>query len=114
MESIARVELGMSYTEFYSLTWYDWTGCMEQIHHIRKNRLEDHEVMYDVYRRLIAQYFNWNRGTKQEASPEDVLTLSWDKKTDTRADASDEAKLKETIALLEQRAKRRINRKRGG
>lgn len=117
MEHIARVELGMRSDEFYLLAWYDWCLWIDRIHELQRQRLYNYEIVMDLGRRLLSQYWNWNRGKKQPTSPEDFWKLSWDKeneRTDTQMSPEDQEALKETIERLERAAQKRINKRRGG
>lgn len=109
LERIARVELGMRSDEFYSCTWYDWSLWMEKIMEDRRKRLQDHELVMDLFRRSLAIYYNWHRGNNAELSPQDFWSLSYDQpvNTDTEPSPEEKLKLEETIRRLESKSKRK-------
>jgi hypothetical protein len=102
----------MSSEEFYSCTWYDWSLWMYKIHRDRKNRLEDQELLMEMFRSSLTLYYNWNRGeNNKQLEPQDFWVLSYDKpkSTDTEPTEEEKAKLIETIRRLE-----KLNKKKRG
>lgn len=105
----------MESEKFFSLAWYDWCLWMERIKKLQQDRLHDHEVIMDLGRRLLSQYWNWNRGNKGTAEPADFWKLSWDPEvTDTKADPDEEERIKRSIQRAELIAQKRFKRKGGG
>jgi hypothetical protein len=110
MEYIARIELGLTSEVFYSSTWYDWSLWMHKIHHDRKKRNEDHEVIIEMFRTSLSFYYNCNKGSENpEISREDFWRLSYDKpKEEVEVALSEEEKaekLSEAVKRLESKSK---------
>lgn len=108
----------MDSTTFYLLAWYDWCLWMDRIRELQRQRMHDNEVMMDLGRRLLSQYWNWNRGkTGHPTEPKDFWRLSWDRDeeiSNTQVKPEDDERTKETISRLERVAQERIKKKRGG
>lgn len=109
MEYLARVELGMSSKEFYDCPWYEWGLWFERINELRRKRLEDQELLIEMFRSTLCRYYNWNRGNNPEISPQDFWRLSYDDQTHTDHEPTEEEKLRlsETISRLESKSKRK-------
>lgn len=103
----------MSMEDFYSCTWYDWSLWMNKINNDRRKRLEDHEVIKEMFRSSLSLYYNWNRGDKSAPlTPQDFWPLSYDPaNTDTTPEDGDMDNIEETIKRLESKSK---NKKRSG
>lgn len=109
MAIIARQKLGMTLDDFYDCTWYDWGLWTERIVELALQRRQDQELLMEMFRTSWTRYFNWNRGDNPAVSPEDFLSLSYDKpRTDTVATPED--KMKIVRDLEEQVKQRRLRR----
>jgi hypothetical protein len=107
MELLARKELGMGLTDFYNCTWYDWSLWLERIKELRERRLQDHELIQDMFRRSLSIYYNWNKGkSNPPVNPEDFWRLSYDKVTDTQSTMTQE-ELQSIVRKLESKSRRK-------
>lgn len=100
----------MSTKEFYSCTWYDWSIWVERIHEMEDQRRVDRELLIEMVRSSLTQYYNWNRGSNPPLSPQDFWPLSYDLPRADNTEPSDEEKIR-AITEIAEKVKRR--RKRG-
>jgi len=105
MFQVAREELGMTIDDFYSCTWYDWGGWVARINEQQRKRIEDKELLMEMFRSSLSYYYNWNSPTNK-LNPQDFWKLSYDKQV-----PEEEVKeVNETVKRLERIAKERKRR----
>lgn len=82
-------ELGLSPTEFWALTWYEWGLCVMRIIKEQRKRQEDRELNIELTRSMMSLLANINRDPKKTPfpyKPEDFFKLSYDTRLNEEID----------------------------
>jgi hypothetical protein len=96
----------MTSKDFYDCTWYDWSVWCERIKELRRKRIEDQELIIEMFRSSLTCYYNWNRGKDDPAIDKTSFwKLSYDSNesevTDREPSEEEKEKLAATIKRLE-------------
>ena len=71
--------MGLSPSEFWSLTWYEWGLYVLRLHKDRQREMADRELSIEQTRQFMALHYNLNRGQNPALDPQDFWRLSYDK-----------------------------------
>jgi len=105
MEALAYEALRIEPEQFYLMTWYEWGIKVAAINSDSQRRLDDHELLIEMFRSSLAYYYNWNSPTNK-IDPKDFWKLSYDKEVPVEQKKD----VEETVKRLERIAKRRKRR----
>lgn len=93
------------------MTWYEWGIKVNSINNDIARRREDHELLIEMFRSSLMYVNNWKGG---KANKTDFWRLSYDP-MNVVPDTEEMKELQEhTIKRLEQIAKKRVKKNKGG
>jgi len=83
---VAVTDLGLSPSEFWGLTWYEWGLYVIKLYKDQKRKLEERELYLEVNRQKIAHFMNAHfknaSGGSLKLKGSDIWPLSYDTQVD--------------------------------